>query len=282
MRRIFPILIIGFLFISGFGALAVNIEKTNNLETETITETIEIDVSSIKIEDSGKKYIEVSLDNEELYLMNPGQPMIPRILTTYELPFGAKNIEIKAVPVDIQEMDISKKIVPSPTPLPLSENAELIGNPTIDMTIYNCNELYPHDWCGYHVGVGLNSKAKRVTHLIVNSFPLRYNPVTGKIFLANKINIEIKYDNPALDIFTKESIYDLVIITPAKFSSEVQRLVDHKNLFGMNTTYKTTESIYEEYPFTAYRDNAEKIKFFIKDAIEEWGITYVLLFGGLK
>ena len=282
MRRIFPILIIGILFISGFGALAVNIEKTNNLETETITETIEIDVSSIKIEDNGKKYIEVSLDNEELYLMNPGQPMIPRILTTYELPFGAKNIEVKAEPIDIQEIDIPKKIVPSPTPLPLSENVELIKNPTIDKTIYECNELYPHDWCGYHVGVGLNSKAIRVTHLVVNSFPLRYNPVAGKILIAKKINIEIKYDNPVTDVFTKDSTYDLVIITPAKFSSEVQRLVDHKNLFGMNTTYKTTESIYEEYPFTAYRDNAEKIKFFIKDAIEEWGITYVLLFGGLK
>jgi hypothetical protein len=282
MRKIFPILIVGFLLISGFGALGINIERTNKLETETLTEIIDIEVSSIKIKDNGKKYIEVSIDNEELYLMNPGQPMIPRILTTYELPFGVTNIEVKAEPIEVQETVITKKIVPSPSPLPLSQDANLIRNPAIDMTVYNSNELYPHDWCGHHVGVGLNSKAKRVTHLIINSFPLRYNPVTEKILLAKKINIEIKYDNPITDVFTKESIYDLVIITPAKFSAEAQRLADHKNLFGMNTTLKTTESIYEEYPFTAYRDNAEKIKFFIKDAIEDWGITYVLLFGGLK
>ncbi|KYK30061.1 peptidase C25 [Thermoplasmatales archaeon SG8-52-1] len=282
MRKIFPILIVCFLIISGFGALGINIEKTNKLETETLSKVIEIEVSLIKIQDNGKKYIEVSIDNEELYLMNPGQPMIPRILTTYELPFGVTNIEVKAEPIEVQETVITKKIVPSPSPLPLSQDANLIRNPTMDMTVYNSNELYPHDWCGYHVGVGLNSKAKRVTHLIINSFPLRYNPVTGKILLAKKINIEIKYDNPITDVFTKESTYDLVIITPAKFSGEAQRLADHKNIFGMNTTLKTTESIYEEYPFTAYRDNAEKIKFFIKDAIEDWGITYVLLFGGLK
>jgi len=282
MRKIFPILIVGFLLISGFGALAVNIEKTNDLENRTISETIEIDVSSIKIKDNGKNYIELSLKDEELYLMNPGQPMIPKILTTYELPFGAKNIEVKAEPVDVQEITISKKIIPSPTPLPLSKDVDLIRNPVIDKELYNSNELYPHEWCGYHVGVGLNSKAKRVTHLIINSFPARYNPAAGKILIASKINIEIEYDSPVSDIFSKDSIYDLVIITPSKFSGEVQRLVDHKNLFGINTTLKTTESIYEEYPFTAYRDNAEKIKFFIKDAIEEFGITYVLLFGGLK
>jgi len=203
MRKIFPILIVCFLIISGFGALGINIEKTNKLETETLSKVIEIEVSLIKIQDNGKKYIEVSIDNEELYLMNPGQPMIPRILTTYELPFGVTNIEVKAEPIEVQETVITKKIVPSPSPLPLSQDANLIRNPTMDMTVYNSNELYPHDWCGYHVGVGLNSKAKRVTHLIINSFPLRYNPVTGKILLAKKINIEIKYDNPITDVFTK-------------------------------------------------------------------------------
>jgi hypothetical protein len=48
---------------------------------------------------------------------------------------------------------------------------------------------------------------------------------------------------------------------------------------GVNTTLKTTEEIYSEY---SGWDNAEKIKYFIKDAIETWGIDYVLLVGGIN
>ncbi|UCF49997.1 MAG: hypothetical protein JSU91_00520 [Thermoplasmatales archaeon] len=73
--------------------------------------------------------------------------------------------------------------------------------------------------------------------------------------------------------------YDMVIITPRKFSSAIQPLIDHKNSYGIQTTLKTTEEIYSEYHG---RDKAEQIKYFIKDALEEWNITYVLLLGGRK
>jgi hypothetical protein len=287
MRKLLPIIVVGILVLSGIGTLAINIEKTNNIkleniQSETIIEIIEVDVASLKIVDSNNDYIEVSLGDEELYLMNPGQPMIPRILKTYELPFGVTNIKVEAIPYEVEEFTVSKEIVPSPAPLPLSPRSDSVIKPEKDATVYNSDELYPHAWCGYHVGVGLNSEAKRVTHLTVNSFPLRYNPATGKIIVAKEVDIKITYENTEFDIFPEQSTYDLVIITPAKFSAELQRLVDHKNTFGMNTTLKTTESIYAEYPYTAYRDKPEKIKYFIKDAIEEWGITYVLLFGGLK
>ena len=41
--------------------------------------------------------------------------------------------------------------------------------------------------------------------------------------------------------------FDLVIIAPAKFSRALQKLVDHKNDIGINTTLKTTEEIYDEF-----------------------------------
>jgi len=71
--------------------------------------------------------------------------------------------------------------------------------------------------------------------------------------------------------------YDLVIIAPDCFSAPLQPLVDHKNDFAMRTFLKTTEDIYIEY---SGFDNAEQIKYFIKDAIETFGIDYVLLVGG--
>jgi hypothetical protein len=73
--------------------------------------------------------------------------------------------------------------------------------------------------------------------------------------------------------------YDMVIIAPEEFVSDLQPLVDHKNNHDIQTTIKTTEAIYSEYDG---RDNAEQIKYFIKDALETWNIKYVLFVGGKK
>ena len=69
----------------------------------------------------------------------------------------------------------------------------------------------------------------------------------------------------------------MVIIAPRRFSFVLQPLIKHKNNMGVKTTLKTTETIYSEYNG---RDKPEKIKYYIKDAIETIGIKYVLLFGG--
>jgi len=89
--------------------------------------------------------------------------------------------------------------------------------------------------------------------------------VTSKNIMKNISYISI-YDN-----------YDMVIISPSMFSSSLQTLIDHKNARNVNTILKTTQDIYNEYPG---RDKPEQIKYFIKDAIERWNISYVLLIGG--
>jgi hypothetical protein len=73
--------------------------------------------------------------------------------------------------------------------------------------------------------------------------------------------------------------YDLVIIAPKEFSKLLSPLVKHKNNVGVKTILKTTDEIYRGY---VGRDKPEQIKYFIKDALETWGIKYVLLVGGMK
>jgi hypothetical protein len=73
--------------------------------------------------------------------------------------------------------------------------------------------------------------------------------------------------------------YDMIIITPNKFSKSIQPLIEHKNNNKIITMIKTTEEIYSEYEG---RDAAEKVKYFIKDAIESHNSRYILLMGGKK
>ncbi len=65
-----------------------------------------------------------------------------------------------------------------------------------------------------------------------------------------------------------------MIIAPAEFKAALQRLVDHKNDMGINTQLTTLDEI----PTTGL-DEPESIKYYIKDAIETWGIDYLLLVG---
>ena len=80
---------------------------------------------------------------------------------------------------------------------------------------------------------------------------------------------------------TTSAIYDLLIISPRIFSKHLQPLVFHKNKHNVKTVLIETEEIYNQI-FWRGRDKAEKIKYFIKDSIENWGIKYVLLVGGRK
>ncbi|MFO7677363.1 MAG: C25 family cysteine peptidase [Thermoplasmatota archaeon] len=279
MKKTIMILIVGLLIISGIGAQAVIKEQTVLLNEKKLTQTINIDISSITIAETEQEYITVNLGETKDFLMNPGQPMIPRIINNFELPFGASNIKIQAVASEIHEIQVSKEIISASSPLPLSPYSDAIHQSQKDKSIYGKDEIYPHEWVGYHTSCGLNADAQRVTHLTVNFFPVRYSPAGGILTVAETIDLTITYDAPNRNILPKTTTYNLVIITPSKFENIVQKLADHKNDFGITTLLKTTEDIYQEY---SGNDKPEQIKYFIKDAIEQWNITYVLLFGGLK
>jgi prepilin-type processing-associated H-X9-DG protein len=77
------------------------------------------------------------------------------------------------------------------------------------------------------------------------------------------------------------SVYDLLIIAPDDFSRALKPLVDHKNAMGISTKFVTLDEVYDRM-FWHGRDNPEKIKFFIKTAYDQWGISYVLLVGDFR
>jgi hypothetical protein len=279
MKKILSILMVHILVLSGLGAVAINGDNTNNIYLETSTEIIKIDFPSLTLVESNNDYVKLRFVDDELYLMNPGQPMLPRVLKSIELPFGVRNIKVEVIPQGISESTISKEIMPTPAPVPQSPNVDFIAPPKKDITVYTSDALYPSSWYSYNVGCGLNADGEHVTHLTVNIYPVRYAPATGKICVAEKADVIITFDNPEGDIFPQTSEYDLVIIAPSSFSSDLQRLVDHKNSYGVKTLLKSTEEIYDEYTGV---DKPEQIRYFIKDAIETWEIKYVLLVGGLK
>ena len=90
------------------------------------------------------------------------------------------------------------------------------------------------------------------------------------------------------DFITNKTIYlddnyNFIVLTPAQFTPELQPLISHKNNRGISTILVTLDEIYSGDIFPVKgRDNSEKIKYFIKDSIEQWDTSFVLLVGGAE
>jgi len=110
-------------------------------------------------------------------------------------------------------------------------------------------------------------KGKIILILIVGFLLLSINVIGALSITKSKL--------PFHSLYTDN--YDMVIIAPELFSENLQPLIEHKNTIGVHTFLKTTENIYNEFEG---RDEPEQIKYFIKYALDNWNITYVMLVGG--
>jgi len=106
--------------------------------------------------------------------------------------------------------------------------------------------------------------------------------ITATMFFIMIASIFVSANEENINIFINEK-YDMIIIAPTSFSSSISTLIEHKNKLGILTISISLNDIYEgKYFEVKGRDNQEKIKYFIKDSIENWEITYVIFVGSSK
>ena len=82
--------------------------------------------SPLVIEESDQDYVKLRLKDTSSYLMNPGQPMLPKVVKTFELPFGVKNVDVEIIPHNVYEYEIKQEIRPAPEPMPLTTTVKNI------------------------------------------------------------------------------------------------------------------------------------------------------------
>ena len=224
-----------------------------------------------------EKYVTLDFGAETKYLHHASYPIMPYNSKVLTFPFGTKIESIDVKVGEMQTMHLDKKIAPSPEPVPLNGAEPKAAQ---EGAIYQSNEPYPSNWVEWNTGAGIEN-GKHVIFLSIRAFPARYIPAENEVEYVNDMSIEVKYTPPSKPLLTND-VYDLLIIAPSEFSDALQPLVEHKNSHNVKTILVTTAEIYGGTYFTPQgRDDAEKIKYFIKDAIEQWGIKYVMLVGGL-
>ena len=270
-------LMFGSVGLAGFSGK--NMEKyshqLNHFTKEEKEISISLDFSSPIIEENDD-FAVVKMKGLTCF-SESGRPVLPVETKVLTFPLGTKILQIEMTPFHTKRMDIEKQIQPGYKPVPLNGMHDAICIP--DKQVYESNDPYPNAWYRYAVGGGLVNE-KHATLLVLQIYPVRYYPTENQIEYAEHMELKITYKEPTSPIVKGNlDIYDLVIIAPQAFESILSPLVEFKNAHGMKTIMKTVEDIVSDYEG---RDGAEKIKYFIKDAIETWGIKYVLLVGGKK
>lgn len=274
MRKIVSFAIIGMMVAGGWGALVFN-------EAQAASHSMEmrLAVPRLTTHPYQEQYVELSLENTNAYLMEAGKPVLPKMVQSIELPFGVHNVQVEVIPRQVREQTLTAPVRPAPALLPLAAAQRTALVTPQQSAVYTQEGYYPDTWYDYRVGCGLNAEGEHVTHVAIHFYPVRYAPTAHTLMVADQADIRVSYEPPDRTPFPAVDSYDLAIIAPSGFARELERLVEHKENHGVATILKTTDDIYREYDGV---DEAEKIKYFIKDALEKWGISYVLLVGGLK
>ncbi len=235
-----------------------------------------------------------------------GKPMLPYNNQQFKFKPGTEILSVDFYPEIPSSMKVTKKVVPSQTPNPISQ-LEYYPEDEISVDygplrlirpnqdIYSSSELYPSKWFDYRTGMGLDPETDEITlFLSVNIYPVRYRPAIDIIEHLRSADFEIKYQLPSdlsnvngnrnADRSDPKSLveYDLLIITPAGFVNALQPLVDHKKNTSIEAKIVTLTDIDTGVYFPKQGvDQQEQIKYFIYNAKENWNITYVILVGDI-
>jgi hypothetical protein len=268
MKRFWPLIVVVTLVLSGLGAVNAQ-EKEEKFQKY---ENILFSQPTINIEN---EYAEITLDEGNSFLMEQGKPMLPIFIKKFTFPFGTKILGVSCKPKNIQTETITKEVKPSPVKAALSRVSNIIDSNTIDYG----TEPYPENWYKYSLGCGLDG-IDRAIFVKVELYPVQYLPADKKLKWANEFDIVVNYEKSNLEPVIDQP-YNFVIITPNDYIAQLGSLVSHKNGIGIPTKLVTLNDIYTGTYFTVQgRDNQEKIKYFIKNAIEQWSTNAVMLVGG--
>ena len=257
---------------SSFNLSVANYTKHDNFFV-SISKNEVCSISELSFEEKND-FVKINLKESKNFLTYAGKPALPFIVKDFVIP---KNSIIKSVNCKLtsfSEEKLDYKIIPASEPiLKLKTDEMMAGKYNCNMKIYSSHDFYPYKWYDYSMTHGIDG-----IRLSIRIYPVRYSPASNLIRVASDFEIEIVYDS----LLEKESFseeYDMVVIAPNIFSFALKPLINHKNSIDVNCFLKSTQKIYDEYPG---RDNAEKIKYFIQDAIDSFNISYVLLVGGMK
>jgi len=292
MKRIIVIGILGMLLLASFSVFSATgtenqIQLSYSFSRPTTT----------NVQISTKTYTRIIMDDTYPSCEQAGAPCLPEKGANLLIPQGHSVRDIIVSPGQRVSLGSGFKVEPVEEPVPFSDsNSNSV--PTPDKSIYQSDEMYPGK---FYTNVGLYS-LRGYQILVLELYPVQYIPATGELFYYPNLAVSVNtvqdnnlcplfrgtdadesqvidmVDNPSYVLSYVNSTYqptdnyDLLIITTDELKDAFIPLKNYHDDHGVSTIIKTLSDI-------GSNPNPTEIRNFIRDAYENWGITYVLIGG---
>ncbi len=239
-----------------------------------------------------------------------GAPALPVIQMDVAIPWNALINEVSVIRVETIEIDGRFDVAPITTPMKLSATSEDLNPFVKDPLIYRKDSFFPGTYADFLTSWDI--VGQKFAKIAFN--PVQYNPVSGKLMLATRIDFQLLWGNlvqpeeqPTFNLtqagkeyyekFMKSKAmnpddisipefngsssralpsgqYEHVIITPQVTEAYWADLVEWHTKKGLPDITVTKEYIYANY---SGGTNQGKIRNFIIDAHSTWGTRYFLI-----
>lgn len=265
MRKILLILLVGMLVFGSFHTIA-------SRQPTQLSEQMNATFYQLKTIDK-ESHVSLELKGADDLFVMQNHYMVPSRIETFTFPYGTTVESVSVIPNDINEVVIEKSLEVAPA-------ARLTDQSGVVAT-FDSEPVAISDWHSYDVGAGVFND-QHCTIVKVQLFPVQYNPQDNVVQWAEELSIDVTYVLPdVMPTAADDEEFEFIILTANEFSSELNPLVTHKNNRGLSTKLVTLTDIYNSVYFPAEgRDDAEEVKYFIKNAFEQWSTRYVMLVGG--
>ncbi len=270
-----PFIVGGILSILLVAGAIPAFAQTNTVDLKTLKDGFDFSVPTQARETQES---EVTVQGATGVLTTQGCPSLPMFSKTYEFPLGTSITSIDVQPTTIQTLQIDTHIKPVPTQQ--KRGTQIVPTEGIfNKEVYESATPYPASWSTVTYGAGLNRNNDHTLFVTIHITPVRYIPYSQSLLYSTHFTLVLLYKEATPSVQTSSETYSLVIITPSDFTEELQPLVDHKNIYGLPTNLVVLDEIYDSY---YGRDSSEKIKYFVKHAVEDWNTEYILFVGDMK
>lgn len=277
-RKSLSILVLCMLVTTGYSILSIAELESNDTDN-TISRSISFSDPQLLVID---EYISVTLEQATSYLNNPDYYQLPVVNQRFVFPFKTTITELSIDFSNHEQLPLEKSLIRGAMPYQDTTGSIPLRYPEQnENNLETTMEIYPLQQSTYHIAAGrVGNDIKTI--LSISLYPLQYDPAQQTLVSYSQAEITITYQYPT-EPYVLNNEYELLVVGPDVFAHEIQPLIDHKIDTGMSTKFVTIEDVLTGTYFTPTgRDDAEILKYFIKDALDEWGITYVLLVGGRK
>lgn len=204
-----------------------------------------------------------------------GFPSLPELPWNIPLPAGERAISITSSSAVWENIADNIIIPPLPAPTPLILDVQVISVQAVD-EVYSSDCFWPSEPAQL-AGNGFMNGLPEAEILVI---PLRWNPVTGE--LQRLVSLEIRLETAPLETrpfcsgAKDDEIRRMLIVTDLSLETIFEQLAERRTDQGILTEVITMNVIYS---MSSGRDNAEKLRNFVKNYYLANGLDFLLLGG---